>query len=196
MKKLLFAAVFSCVALWSYGQARVELGIKGGANFSNINTDEGDGVDVNSKTGYHAGIYGLIKVANIGIQPEVLYSRKGATIKESLGGISDEYDQDLMYLDIPVMLKFYLPLGLNLQAGPQFGMLLSAESDGDDVKDAYKNADISAAIGAGWDAPFGLRFTARYLLGLNDIDDSGLDVDQKNRMFQVSIGYALIKLGK
>lgn len=196
MKRLLLVAVFSSIAVFSYSQARLELGIKGGLNFSNINTDEGDGFNVDSKTGYHAGIYGLIKIANIGIQPEILYSRKGATIKDFTSGFSEEYDQDLMYLDIPVMFKFYLPLGLNLQAGPQFGMLLSAESDGDDVKDSYKNSDISAALGAGWDAPFGLRLTARYIIGLNDIDDSGLDQDQKNRMFQISLGYALIKLGK
>ncbi|WP_421877666.1 porin family protein [Marinoscillum sp.] len=196
MKKVLFTLSLTLFALVTYSQARLELGLKGGMNFSSIKADDVEDVNLESKTGYHAGIYGMIKIANIGIQPEVLYSRKGATVKDFSGSAQEEWDNEFVYLDIPVIAKFYLPLGLNLQAGPQFGMLLSAESDGDDVKDAYKNSDISAALGAGWDAPFGLRLTARYLIGLNDIDDSGFDQEQKNRMFQVSLGYSLIKLGK
>jgi len=93
------------------------------------------------------------------------------------------------------MAKLYLPLGLNLQAGPQFGVLLSAESDGDDVKEEFKNADMSAALGAGWDAPFGLRINARYIIGLNDISEDG-DSEVQNRVFQVSLGYKLFGLGK
>lgn len=194
MKKLAFTLTLCLIALVGFSQARVELGLKGGMNFANFKT--GDDFDTNSKTGYHAGIYGMVKLANIGIQPEVLYSRKGANFEDFGTGAQDDFENDLVYLDIPVIAKLYLPLGLNLQVGPQFGMLLSAESDGDDAKDAYKNSDISATFGAGWDAPFGLRFTARYLLGLNDINDSGTDTEVKNRMFQLSLGYSLIKLGK
>lgn len=193
MKKLLFVTVFSTLAVIGYGQARLELGVKGGMNFSNLHT--GDDFDADSKTGYHAGIYGLVKIGNIGIQPEVLYSRQGATLKESFGGFTSEYDSKLMYLNIPVMVKFYLPLGLNIQAGPQFGVLVSAKGDGHDASDSYKKQDVSAAVGLGWDAPFGIRLNARYLMGFNNIDDTGY-VDQKNRMFQLSVGYALIKLGK
>lgn len=193
MKKLIFTIALCLVGFIGISQARVELGLKGGMNFSSLKVEDGaDNID--SKTGYHAGIYGMVKVANIGIQPEILYSRKGATVKDFTGGAQEEFENDFVYLDIPVIAKLYLPLGLNLQLGPQFGMLLSAESDGEDVKDAYKNSDLSAALGAGWDAPFGLRLNARYLLGLNDIRENA--GDEKNRMFQLSIGYSLIKLGK
>lgn len=193
MKKLVMVMALCLGATLTYGQAKVELGLKGGLNFANLKGDT-DGINYESRTGFHAGAYGLIKVANIGIQPEVIYSKQGTTI--TFDDVQGDLESDLVYLNFPIIAKFYLPLGLNLQAGPQFGMLLSAESDGDDIKEGYKSADLSAALGAGWDAPFGLRLTARYLIGLNDIDDSGDDFEQKNRMFQVSIGYALIKFGK
>lgn len=192
MKKLALVVVLCLGAAVTYGQARVELGIKAGANFSKVSSDA-DGIDYNSKTGFHGGIYGLIKIANIGIQPEILYSQQGS--KFSIDGLQDDFNSDFVYLNFPIIAKLYLPAGLNFQLGPQFGALVSAESDGDDVKDELKNGDISAVIGAGWDAPFGLRLTARYLIGLNDIKDNP-DAEIKNRMFQISLGYGLIKLGK
>ena len=64
------------------------------------------------------------------------------------------------------------------------------------MKDGLKNSDLSAALGAGWDAPFGLQFTARYVIGLSDNNDGISNEDIKNKTFQLSIGYTLFKLGK
>ena len=193
MKKLLFTLGLCLVAIAGFSQAKAELGLKGGLNFANVNADEVTGLDYESRTGYHFGVYSLIKVASFGIQPEVLYSVQGTTV--NIDDLNEEFKSDFHYLNVPVMAKLYLPLGLNLQAGPQFGVLLSAESDGDDVKEEFKNADMSAALGAGWDAPFGLRINARYIIGLNDISEDG-DSEVQNRVFQVSLGYKLFGLGK
>ncbi|HRG11198.1 MAG TPA: outer membrane beta-barrel protein, partial [Cyclobacteriaceae bacterium] len=96
--------------------------------------------------------------------------------------------------------------GINLQVGPQFGFLTSAESEFNpidnepqnlaDVKSAYKKSDVSAALGVGWDLPFGLTVDARYNLGLSKINDGQNSDESKNQVFQVSLGYKLIKLGK
>jgi hypothetical protein len=93
------------------------------------------------------------------------------------------------------MLKLYLIAGLNLQAGPQFGFLTTAEIDGEDVKELYKKSDVSVGLGAGWDLPFGLTIDARYNLGLSKINDGAADSAVKNQVIQVSLGYKLIKLG-
>ena len=94
------------------------------------------------------------------------------------------------------MLKFYLPLGLNLQAGPQFGILTNAEDeDGKSLGNRFKDSDFSAVLGLGWDAPFGLQFSARYVLGLSDNSDI-VNSEYVNKMLQLSIGYSLFKLGK
>lgn len=186
MKKIFLSLVIVALSFVTYGQAKVELGLKAGANFANTDIDNAESI-----TAFHGGAYGLMKIANIGVQPEILWSKQG----NDLSGLGE---LDLNYVNIPVMLKLYMPLGLNLQAGPQFGILLSSDAtapDGTDFSDTLSDSDLSAALGAGWDAPFGLQFNARYVLGLSDIND-GQGESIKNRTFQLSIGYRLFKLGK
>jgi hypothetical protein len=65
-----------------------------------------------------------------------------------------------------------------------------------DVKEEVKKYDLSAALGAGWDLPFGLTLDARYNLGLSKINDNEADPSAKNQVFQVSVGYKIFKLGK
>jgi len=192
MKKTILVIAILGMAFLSNGQAKIELGLKAGANFAN--TDAGD-VSTETITSFNGGFFTLIKLANIGIQPEILWSKQGSEI--SFGTVKE--DLDLSYVNIPVMLKFYLPLGLNLQAGPQFGILTNEtqlDFDADGAKDALEGSDLSAAFGAGWDAPFGLKFDVRYVLGLTDISPAVATESIKNRTFQVSVGYRLFKLGK
>lgn len=184
MKKTLLTLSLVFISVVAFSQASVSLGIKAGANFANTNISGSESI-----TSLHAGAYGLFKFASLGVQPEVLFSKQGSSFT---GGSEVNLD----YVNIPVMVKFYLPAGLNLQAGPQFGVLLNAEDEaGNDLKDGLKNSDLSAALGAGWDAPFGLQFSARYVFGLSDIND-GAGTEVKNKTFQLSIGYSLFKLGK
>lgn len=186
-------AALVLVSVTVLAQAKVEVGLKGGLNMSSISSDQ-KAVDFSNKTGYHFGAYGLIKVLSFGIQPEILYSTKGADVSAQNAA---DFSQDFTYVDIPIMFKLYTVAGLNVQAGPQFGMLVSAggkDDNGDKIdKSDFKDSDISAAFGLGWDAPFGLSLTARYVMGLSDINPNG---DSKNRTFQLSVGYKLFGLGK
>lgn len=186
MKKTFLSLVILGLAFVSLGQAKIDIGLKAGANFSNTDANNAESI-----TAFHGGAYALLKLANIGIQPEVLWSKQGNEF--SAGNLTSEVD--LTYVNIPVMLKFYLPLGVNLQAGPQFGILTDAVQDDEDISNTLKSSDLSAALGAGWDAPFGLQINARYVLGLSDINDGGGDAI-KNRTFQLSLGYSLFKLGR
>lgn len=200
MKKTIVSAALCLMAIWGFGQAKLEIGLKGGLNLANVNT-ENAGANYENATGYHAGAYGLIKVANIGIQPEMLYSTRGTDV--TFDGVAGDFKQEYVYLDIPIMLKLYAVAGLNVQVGPQFGILMSANGSVPNgtggttkiSKDSYKNSDVSAALGVGWDAPFGLNFAARYILGLTDVNDGG-GGDSKSRTFQVSLGMRLFKVGK
>ncbi|MBV6642660.1 MAG: PorT family protein [Cyclobacteriaceae bacterium] len=204
MQKLLITGILAIAMVSAHAQAKLEVGLKGGLNLANMSSDFE--ATYESRTGYHLGAYTLIKVANVGIQPELLYSAQGTTY--TFSSINQDLQRDLKYFTVPVMLKFYLPLGLNLQAGPQFGFLVNAEGDtytingnqveiqtGQDLKNELKNSDISAVLGAGWDLPFGLNIAARYLIGVNDIHESE-EEDSKNRVFQVSVGFRLFKVGK
>ena len=181
MKKIFLVAALIGISSIAYSQAKVEIGLKGGVNMASLN---GDNLNSNNVTAFHGGAYGLIKITKIGIQPEVLFSKRG----------DDQID--LAYMDVPVMLKFYLAAGLNVQAGPQFGVLLNAENaNGDDIKDTLKNSDLSAAMGIGWDLPFGLNVTGRYVLGLKDVNDLPNTPSVKGNTFQLSVGYKLFKIG-
>jgi hypothetical protein len=201
MKKtiLVLGACFILLAAQqSYAQAEFALGIKAGPNFAKINADESPGENLKGRTGIHAGAFMLIKLTKIGIQPEIIFSQQGS--KATYSG-SPDIESNFSYMNIPIIIKLYTIAGINLQAGPQFGFLTSAKlkvdgADEQDVKDQLKGSDISVALGAGWDLPFGLTIDARYNLGLSKIDDSGAGSSGKNQVFQVSLGYKLIKFGK
>lgn len=184
MKKATLAVLFvmlTTAAAWA--QASVSLGIKGGLNFANVNTTSVSAA-YNSRTGYHAGAFVNIKLTKLAIQPEVIYSVQGADA--SSGNL------ELGYINVPILLKFYLIGGLNLQAGPQFGFLSSATQGGVDVKNLVESSDTSIALGAGFDIS---KFVidARYNLGLSDVDKQ--TTEAKNQVFQLSVGFKLFKFG-
>jgi hypothetical protein len=183
MKKLVIVVLLSIVASAAFAQAEVSLGLKVGANFSKFNEEEADNL-----TSFHGGAFVLFKLTKIGIQPELLFSQQGASIQD--------VDLKTAYMTIPVMLKIYLVQGFNIQLGPQFGFLTKAELDGSDVKESFKNSDLSANVGLGIDLPFGLTVDGRYNIGLSDVGDDPSLPELKSQVIQVSVGYKLFKFGK
>lgn len=191
MKKSLLTIAFSLIVMAGFSQAKLEIGLKGGLNSSTADVSNSN-ITIDSESTFHGGVYGLIKLTKLGIQPEILYSPQ----KNSIDNGTSINEQTKVYLDIPVMVKLYLAAGLNLQAGPQFSILTSVDSAAGTTKDDFKNSDMAVAFGAGWDAPFGLQANVRYIVGLNDINDSqASNVEIKNRTLQLSIGYRLFKVG-
>jgi len=200
---LLMSFLMSCMSFAAFSQASVALGLKGGLNFSKIDPSAGTS-NIDNATGFHAGIFGLVKVAMIGVQPEIIFSKQGSTFQVD----TENYEANFDYINVPILLKFYLPLGLNIQAGPQFGFLTVADlkntatstTSPDDVKGLFSDkSDMAVAIGAGWDLPFGLTVDARYNIGLSDMsftpNGASSQVEFKNKVIQLSVGYKLIKLG-
>jgi hypothetical protein len=192
MKKIIITSFFLFATMYTFAQAQLAIGIKAGPNFAKLDGSSPAGTFKN-RTGYHFGAFGLIKLTKIGIQPEILFSQQGSKFKTDAG----DFDANFSYINIPIILKLYTIAGINLQAGPQFGFLSRAEIDDRDYKKSFKDSDISLALGAGWDLPFGLTLDARYNLGLSKINENDPDFDKiKNQVWQVSVGYKLIKLGK
>jgi Outer membrane protein beta-barrel domain len=204
MKKLLFLSLLWVSIASSHptlAQVQFSLGIKGGVNFANLDVNSSVSDNYKNRTGFHGGAFALFKLTAFAIQPEVIFSQQGSTVKFQ----SQDINANFSYLNVPVIAKFYLPLGLNLQLGPQFGFLTTAESDynpvsgtqtSTDLKDYYKNSDVSLGMGIGWDLPMKITIDARYNLGLTDIDDNGSLEATKNQVFQISLGYKLFKFGK
>ena len=202
MKKVFFLVCLAVILGASnsvQAQAQAAIGIKGGLNFANVDIKD---VSTDSRTGFHGGAFMLFKFSKIGIQPELIFSKQGNSFKFNSQELKANYD----YINIPIILKLYTVAGINIQVGPQFGFITKAEQDvpdlinstvtKQDVKDQLKGSDISAAIGLGWDLPFGLIIDARYNLGLSKINDSSGSSEAKNQVFQVALGYKFFKIGK
>jgi len=193
LKKVTLLALFTSIGVGAFAQGQFSVGLKGGLNFANLDVTSVKNT-YDSRTGYHAGAFALVKFGNIGVQPEVIYSQQGSEIDFSGRTINSNFS----YVNVPIMVKLYTVAGINLQAGPQFGFLTNdpqvVNPDGEAISDAVKKSDISLGLGVGWDLPFGLTIDGRYNLGLQNVsDDPSFDI--KNQVFQFSLGYKLIKLG-
>lgn len=187
-------------------QTQFSVGIKGGLNFAKLNMDNNSSSS-NARTGVHGGGFALFKINEFAIQPEIILSQQGS--KTTIN--STDFESNFNYINVPVVFKYYVVKsknggGLNLHAGPQLGFLQKATADVFDsvlfilnkdqnVKRSYKKTDVSLALGAGWDSPFGLSVDLRYNLGLRRIEEDENLEATRNQVFQVSIGFKLMKFG-
>ena len=197
MKKFyMFAVLFLGLAVGVQAQD-YGLGIKGGLNFSSFSGSDADDLDFEGRTGYHLGLLVEIPLgAGFGLQPEVLYSTLGAKTNQLVLDEAIDANFRVDYISVPVILKYYLAGGFNLQAGPQFSWNTKSDIEGDfnrnDVEEDFnaitdetKSFDVGGAVGLGYDLPFGLFAEARYIFGLSKIYETS---DIKNRLIQVSVG--------
>lgn len=177
MKKL-FVAVITVLGAYAAQAQGVDFGIKGGANFANLNG--ADGVNTKSVTSWHAGaVLELNITPSFSVQGEAIYSSQGAKVNEAS-------DIKLDYVNVPVLAKFYiLPEKVSLVAGPQFSFLTK------DTKDfKAKSTDLGLAGGIEAKLIAGLFVQARYVAGLTNINDNeAYKADIKNGVFQLSVGY-------
>lgn len=188
MKKSFFT--LTLIAFCAYGALAqgISGGLKAGVNFANQKYS-GGGFSANADglTGFHFGGYLNIGVSeSFGVQPELIYNAVGAKFGDAKFNTN--------YLSVPVMLKYNPVPIFNIHAGPQFGFLLSAKQEDEDVKEFMKGLDLGLGVGAGVDLPMGLGITVRYVMGLSNISDEADDlegVSVKNTAFQVSVSYKL-----
>ena len=204
MKKILFS-VITLLAINSIAKAQdttesdVKFGIKAGINFANYGADA-EGTD--ARTSFHFGGIVEMKLAEkFSIQPELLYTMLGCKVTTNVGGTTIDVTDKLGYIVLPVMAKYYVAPGFSLEAGPQFGYLVSAKGKNEtgsmsvegDIKDAFKKFDMGINAGLGYELPIGLFFQARYTLGLSNILSESVaapdDAVVTNNNFQLSLGY-------
>lgn len=202
-KIILVVLLVSAISFKGFSQAQFALGLKAGLNLPKLDFKSNVATNVDSRTGFHAGAFALIKITAFAIQPEVLFSKQGSKFTFN----ARDYEANFDYIAVPVMFKFYLPLGLNLQAGPQFAFASvkdikqTVQGSSQDVAANFKKKnDTLIALGAGWDLPFNLTIDARYVFGVKDMtikpDGQSGEASFKNKLVMVSLGYKLIKLGK
>ena len=199
MKKL-FVGLAVVVGSMSFAQ---QFGIKAGANISSISKDGYD--DVKSKVGFNAGVFMNAPLSEqFSIQPEVMYSQMGAKIDRTALGNKFSSSLKLDYITVPVMFQFNATPQFYLEAGPEFGFLVSAKaknelngnSDTQTLdKDNFNSFNMGAGLGLGFNFNKNIGINARYIAGFTDINKNGNtsinndDHKNRNNTFQVGLSY-------
>jgi hypothetical protein len=183
------------VVLAQVSFAQFSIGVKGGANITKI---DGRSFSDEFKYGYHLGGFATIGLGGrFGIQPEVLFNQlqtKTGTEFETIyqNAVSGATDVKLNYLSIPILLNYKVLPVLSLQVGPQFGILLDQNKDlMENGKEAFDKGDFSMLGGAQINLGK-LRFSGRYVVGLNNINDIDNQDKWKNQGFQLSVGLGIL----
>ena len=168
--------------------AQQAVGIKGGVNSANLSGFEG-----RSRISAHAGVFLHHTInKNWCFQPELLYSGEGQRYISN--GI--ERTLALSYLQLPLMIQYYPTPQVYLEAGPQFGLLLSAQDKVDEesghinAKDDFTAAQVALGLGLGFKATEQLILYGRYNFGLTDVTRFDNIVDHSN-VGQVGIAIRL-----
>lgn len=115
----------------------MQIGVKAGANYSNIYDAQGEEFTADPKLGLAIGAYlGIPLGEYLGIQPEVLFSQKGFKGTGTLLGSTYNMTRTSNFIDVPLFLALK-PIGMvTILAGPQFSFLMSQ-------KDTFSNSSIT-----------------------------------------------------
>lgn len=189
MKKIILAAI-AVMAFGFTNAQETRFGVKGGLNITSFSG--GNYYDAKSLVGFQVGGFAEIKIIErLSIQPEVLFSTQGA--KQEVG--MTDFDIKTNYINVPVLAKFYITKQFTVEAGPQIGFLVSAKSEGDDVKDSFKSVDTGFNFGAGYNFTENVSVGLRYTVGLSNIADYDVDNAEqyydspKNSVLALTLAY-------
>ncbi len=190
---------------------KVDLGIKVGASFNQIN---GNYWDNGYKANFMAGAFLMYKGGLAGISIEPLYTQSTFVTGNGFGDLySDFYNSvndtirtgtfQLNYFNVLILLNIKVLPRIWLQLGPQFSGTFSVNDNDNLLKDAgtfFDKSMLSAVGGLLITLPAGISVSGRYVMGLNNINKNSNILYQgksvgdewKQRMLQVGIGFSFL----
>ena len=178
MKKLfvLIAAAIVCMS----ASAQVQFGAKAGFDMTNF---WGSDTEHGMKPSYQVGVLMEYKFnPHFGIAPEVVFA--------SQGGKYENTTFNTNYINVPVMLKYYVNPSFSLDLGPQVGFNVYSkytvkDMDAVDIKDGTKGVDFGVGLGGTYNLTDNAFVQARYTMGLSKTFEEG---DAKNGNVQIAFG--------
>jgi|SRR6476661_3469554 len=204
MHRILLTLALAATASAASAQQHVRFGIKAGPSYTKFRGLDPAQITSASnayRLGFHAGLMAEVKVTDkFFIQPELLYSQKGAENK-----LAPFIRTIFTYVDLPVMVKAKLgETGFFLEGGPQFGYLAKAASYNDDysfdVREVYEKFDVGYAAGLGYQLSCGPLLGFRFNGGLTRLNQPIVvgnrivtSDDMWNNAFQFYAGYLLTR---
>lgn len=212
---LSFAALVLCAApalaqddTYSYSRNDLEdqrrlphFGIKAGVNLANIYDTQSEDLSDTYKIGFVGGLFFSIPIGSfLGIQPEVLYSKKGYKGSGNITTATYRYTRNFDYIDVPLLLQIKPAESVSIVAGPIFSWLLNKRFTFDEgtisVEDqtALKNSNIrknTFGVTGGLDFnlyPVVLSGRVGFDLRDNNGDGTSTDPRFKNAWIQATVG--------
>jgi hypothetical protein len=186
-KALMLGLVLTVLAVGQASAQNFQLGLEGGANFTNfIGSDLSKiGNASASKLGFVGGGFLCLNFGNvIGIRPEVLYEQKGAAIS----GTSTSSELD--YIEVPILVKLSLGLPVvnpALLLGPSFSWnTLAKDASNNTLPNVNSDVGIIGGIELDIDK---FLVSGRYELGLQNIQTN---TNVQNGTLTFLVGYSFM----
>lgn len=208
-KALLSLALLAGAAGVANAQTGVKYGLKGGFNGSTFSGADSKGSEY--KAGFAAGAFLNFGLSdNFSVQPEFLYSQKGASVDNQpyFSGTALKTDgtakTTLGYLDIPIMFRYNIGedgKGFFVEVGPQGSFVLHQRSfledgGGKEISgtrttstDGLNKAVIGYVGGLGYQITSGLQLGLRYTGDFSQVAKNATP-NVHNSVFQFQVGYA------
>ncbi|RYZ53221.1 MAG: PorT family protein [Sphingobacteriales bacterium] len=187
----------------------IDLGLKVGANFSQISGDYWEnGYKANLLGGVFLGVNG----PKLGVQIEGIFSQSTYVAGQGFNELYSDYFNmgkdsiqggsfKVNYLSIPLLLNIKLFPMVKIQAGPQYSGVVGVKDKEQLLKDAtelFKSGSFDGVVGISVDFPARISAGARYIVGLSNINEqdgaaaAGQVSDAwRQKSLQVHVGYRL-----
>lgn len=184
MKKLLLMGAAALLSLGTLSAQGWAWGPKVGATFSTVN-----GIaDTKMLPGVSAGLFFESVACNwFVIESDLLFSMQGFKTDDG----DNTSSVRLNYISMPILGKYYVIDGLNLQMGASFDYLVHTGAKVDDVKvdmdGSFNKFNIQLLAGLAYDFDFGMILEGRYRYGLTPLSPKSQDV--YSGMLQLSVGW-------
>ena len=214
--KASFRRVSACAALLLVfagpSHASAQFGLRGGINLSRF---VGGDAESDGTAGLNLGAsIPLFRIGPVGLVPEVYYASKGGSMIDPVQPTTT-LEFELSYIEVPVLLRLYMPLAGPLEGyvggGPMYAWNLdckfTAESDPNatarecgqpfqSFATAMNEADKGVVFNAGMNLPVlggfgGLNLDARVVRGLDRIIEQDNGAEVKNQSITLMLGYYL-----
>jgi len=193
MKKIILSIMIAVICFVNTNAQTTKFGVKAGANLACITDKSKEVIDGKStsdkftsiiKIGIYFGVLADIEAnEKLHIQPEFMFSSEG------------NENAAFNYLKLPLMVKYYLEKGLNVQAGPELSYLLTVDGESD-FSDDFNKLNLNANLGLAYDFDNNFIVDVRYNLPITTVFESKetingdtFEVKSKQSNFQVGVGY-------
>ncbi|MBN2765475.1 MAG: PorT family protein [Paludibacter sp.] len=181
---------------------KISIGVKAGANISNVYDTQGDEFDADAKLGFAAGAFVQIPLGRfLGFHPEILFSQKGYQGSGSILGSDYNYTRTTNFIDVPLLIALKASPFVTFLVGPQYSYLVSQKyylhtALGDVTEEEhFENENLlknTLSVTGGFDINLSsivIGARAGWDITNNKGDGTSTTPRYKNMWYQATVGY-------